>query len=41
MRDLKNKIPISPIVFTPDEIENRKKRGDQFIQEILETGIRA
>lgn len=41
MRDLKKKIPISPIVLTPQEVENRKNRGDQFIEEILKTGIRA
>lgn len=40
MRDLKKKIPISPIVLTPQEVENRKNRGDQFIEEILKTGIR-
>ncbi len=40
-RDLIKKIPVSPIVFTPEEIENSLKRGDQFIQEILERGIKA
>ena len=41
LRDLKRGIPVSPIVLTPAEIENRKKRGDHFIKEIIETGIRA
>ena len=41
LRDLKKKIPVSPIVLTPQELEDRKKCGDQFINEILETGIRA
>ncbi len=40
IRDLRKRIPISPIVLTPQEIENRKNRGDQFIEEILKTGIR-
>lgn len=41
VRDLRRKMPFSPIVLTPEEVEERKKRGDQFISEILETGIRA
>lgn len=41
LRDLKKRIPVSPIVLTPEEIEERKRRGDQFINEILATGIRA
>ena len=41
LRDLKKRIPVSPIVLTPDEIEERKKHEDQFINEILKTGIRA
>lgn len=40
LRDLKKRIPVSPIVLTPVEIEERKKHEDQFINEILETGIR-
>jgi len=40
IRDLRKRIPISPIVLTPQEVENRKNRGDQFIEEILKTGIR-
>lgn len=40
LRDLKKRIPVSPIVLTPAEIEERKKHEDQFINEILETGIR-
>jgi len=41
IRDLKKKIPVAPIVLTPDELAERKKQGDQFIEEILSTGIRA
>lgn len=40
VRDLKKKVPFSPIVFTPEEIEKRKRMGDQFIKEVLEKGIR-
>ena len=40
VRDLKKKTPFSPIVLTPEEIEDRKKLGYQFIKEILEKGIR-
>lgn len=38
IRDLRNGLPIAPIVLTPKEIEERKKVGDQFIIEILEKG---
>lgn len=40
LRDLRKGIPISPIILTPDELEERKRIGDQFVLEILETGIR-
>lgn len=36
LRDLKKKIPVSPIILTPKEVEDRKKHGDHFIKEILE-----
>lgn len=39
IRDLKNGIPISPIVLTPEEIKRRKEIGDQFIVDILEKGL--
>ncbi|MGB9627375.1 MAG: nucleotidyltransferase domain-containing protein [Thermodesulfobacteriota bacterium] len=39
IRDLRNGMPISPIILTPDEVEKRINRGDQFIQQILEEGI--
>lgn len=38
-RDLHRCIPISPIVLRPDEVKKRKKKNDQFINEILENGI--
>lgn len=39
IRDLRNGLPIAPIVLTPKEIKERKKAGDQFIIEILEKGL--
>ena len=39
IRDLRNGLPISPIILTPQEIEERKKIGDLFILDILENGI--
>ena len=39
IRDLRNGLPVAPIVLTPEEIEERKKMGDQFITEILENGL--
>lgn len=32
-------LPLAPIVLTPDELSARLARGDQFIQEIVETGV--
>ena len=32
------RIPLGPIVLTPSEIEDRLKRGDQFIEGILKRG---
>ncbi len=39
IRDLRSGLPISPIVLTPEETENRKKKGDQFVREILQSGV--
>jgi predicted nucleotidyltransferase len=33
------KIPISPLVYTPKELKNRLKLGDDFISEITKKGI--
>ena len=33
------KIPISPLVYTPEEIKERLAMGDDFIREIIQTGI--
>lgn len=39
IRDLRNGLPIAPIVLTSQEIEGRLEMGDQFIKEIIEEGI--
>lgn len=39
IRDLRNGLPVSPIVLTPKEVEKRVKIGDQFIIEIIEKGL--
>lgn len=40
VRDLYHGLPISPIVLKPEELEERKRKGDQFIQEIVEKGLK-
>jgi predicted nucleotidyltransferase len=39
VRDLRNGLTIAPLILTREELEKRIKRKDQFINEILETGI--
>jgi len=39
IRDLRNGLPIAPIVLTAEEVEKRIKIGDQFIREIVKKGI--
>lgn len=39
LRDLYGGLALSPIVLTPTELEERIRKGDQFIQGILEEGI--
>jgi predicted nucleotidyltransferase len=39
IRDLRNGLPVAPIVLTPEEAEKRKNIGDQFIIDIFENGI--
>ncbi len=39
IRDLKDGIPVAPIVLIPEELEERKKIGDQFIIGILGEGL--
>lgn len=33
------KIPISPLVYTPEELEERLRIGDDFIKEIIQKGV--
>lgn len=40
IHDLYDRLPISPIVLKPEEVEKRLKIGDQFVQEILEKGTK-
>lgn len=39
IRDLRNGVPVSPIVLTHEEVEKRVKGGDQFVIEILQNGV--
>ncbi len=39
IRDLRNGLPVSPIVLTPEETKKRQQIGDQFIIDILENGV--
>jgi len=39
VRDLYNGLALSPIVLSPEEVTQRLKMGDQFIQSILEEGV--
>ncbi|MBI4649304.1 MAG: nucleotidyltransferase domain-containing protein [Bacteroidia bacterium] len=33
-----HKIPVSPLIYTPSELEERLKIGDDFIKEIIQKG---
>ena len=39
IRDLRDGLPVSPIVLTPGELEKRRQAGDPFVREILDTGV--
>lgn len=39
IRDLRNGLPVAPIVLTAKELEKRQEAEDPFIEEILGTGI--
>ena len=39
VRDLYDGLALSPIVLRPEEVAERLRIGDQFVQEILESGI--
>ena len=36
--DPARRIPISPMVYTPEEVEKRLAIGDQFVEEVLTRG---
>ncbi len=39
VRDISHGIPLAPIVLTPEELTTRLARGDQFVAEIVRTGV--
>lgn len=39
VRDISHGIPLAPIVLTPEELATRLARGDQFLQEIVQSGV--
>ncbi len=39
IRDLRNGLPVAPIVLTQEETDKRRRLGDQFIMDILENGV--
>ncbi|MGB7291787.1 MAG: nucleotidyltransferase domain-containing protein [Thermodesulfobacteriota bacterium] len=39
IRDLRNGVPISPIVLTPEEFRDKLDMEDAFIQTIMEEGV--
>ena len=39
VRDLSYAMPLAPIVLTPEELQSRLARGDQFLQEIMDNGV--
>jgi len=40
IRDLRNGLPVAPIVLTQEEVEKRVKIKDQFVETILGEGVR-
>jgi predicted nucleotidyltransferase len=38
LADPNRKVPVDTLVLNPDEVSERRSRGDQFIEEILEKG---
>jgi len=39
VRDLSRGMPLSPLVLTPEELADRLDRGDQFVREIVHSGV--
>ena len=40
VRDLYSGLALAPIVLTPDEVRQRLDRGDPFVTDVLETGVK-
>jgi len=38
-RDLRAGLPLAPVVLTPEEVAERLVRGDQFVADILGSGL--
>ncbi len=39
IRDLRNGLPVAPIVLTAKELDKRKEAEDPFVEEVFATGI--
>lgn len=39
VEDMSRGIPLSPIVFTPEEVQDRIAQGDSFLRHIFEEGV--
>ena len=39
VRDLGHGMPLAPIVLTPEELATRLDRGDQFVEEMVRSGV--
>lgn len=39
VEDISRGIPLSPIVLTPEEMQERMAQGDAFLRQILEEGV--
>lgn len=39
VRDISHGMPLAPIVLTPDELATRLEHRDQFVEDIVHTGI--
>ena len=39
VRDLRKGLPLAPIVLTPDELTASLSRGNQFVEDLLRTGV--
>jgi len=39
IRDLRNGLPFSPVIFTPEEFRLRLSKNDPFVKTVIEEGI--